>query len=141
MKWLLKPTWKALSKNRTVWKIQYDWYYDGIWLHNQVSFMSQESQLGLDTDREKGIINFHIYKYFDVIPHHSKKHEVNKLYTDTYSKRSAWGGKHMIRHFRAECPRFERERGGIQVCCVSSVQISIKENTAEACEETGIAKQ
>lgn len=91
MKWLLKPTWKALSKNRTVWKIQYDWYYDGIWLHNQVSFMSQESQLGLDTDREKGIINFHIYKYFDVIPHHSKKHEVNKLYTDTYSKRSAWG--------------------------------------------------
>ena len=51
------------------------------------------------------------------------------------------GGKHMIRHFRAECPRIKREKGGIQVCCVSSVQISIKENTAEACEETGIAKQ
>lgn len=54
--------------------------------------MSQESQQGLDTGREKGIINLHIYKYFDVIPHHSKKHEVSKLYTDTYSKRSAWGG-------------------------------------------------
>lgn len=79
--------------------------------------------------------------YFDVIAHHSQKHEVNKLYTDTYSTKKCTMGKHTVSHFRADWPRIDREGGGIHVCCVTSAQISIKQNTADACEETAIAKQ
>lgn len=76
---------------------------------------------------QNGIVNLHTYMYFDVMPHHSQKHEVSKLYIDTYSTKKCMMGKHVVRYFRVDLPRIDREGCGIQVCCVSSAQITIKE--------------